>query len=274
MDAHNPGAGARLTLSSALLYTLAFNLTFFIQELFLVVPKALTPGLHAVLFHNNHSWQGSNPLASLFQGTGALATLVSALVCLQLLRRPQWRPGVRLFLVWMVFSGVYMALPQVVLGTMNHQSDLGMAADYLDLGPAERRITALTALLLMLLAAWPLRGAFLACAPEPAKLASAGARTRLILRVVTLPALLAIPLIVPFRIPRGAVEVVLVPVIVSLAGVLCVHAAALFRDGSARAGTAAPAAAATAAPLAIPLAALVALLLLFQLVLRRGVPFG
>ena len=30
----------RLTVQSALLYTLAFNLTFFIQELFLVVPKA------------------------------------------------------------------------------------------------------------------------------------------------------------------------------------------------------------------------------------------
>jgi hypothetical protein len=32
-------------IGSTLLYTLAFNLTFFIQELFLVVPKALTPGL-------------------------------------------------------------------------------------------------------------------------------------------------------------------------------------------------------------------------------------
>jgi hypothetical protein len=39
----------RLTLSSALLYSLAFNLTFFIQELLLVVPKALTPGLHPTL---------------------------------------------------------------------------------------------------------------------------------------------------------------------------------------------------------------------------------
>jgi hypothetical protein len=66
-----------------LLYTLAFNLTFFIQELFLVVPKALTPGLRPTLFHNNHLWQGEHPLASLFQGTGALA------------RHPDERPGAR-----------------------------------------------------------------------------------------------------------------------------------------------------------------------------------
>ena len=39
------------TISSALLYTLAFNLTFFIQELFLVLPKALTPGVRPTLFH-------------------------------------------------------------------------------------------------------------------------------------------------------------------------------------------------------------------------------
>lgn len=39
------------TISSALLYTLAFNLTFFIQELFLVLPKALTAGVRPTLFH-------------------------------------------------------------------------------------------------------------------------------------------------------------------------------------------------------------------------------
>src|SRR5271168_1624654 len=40
----------KLTVNSALLYALAFNLTFFIQELFLVLPKALTPGLRPTLF--------------------------------------------------------------------------------------------------------------------------------------------------------------------------------------------------------------------------------
>ncbi|MEO6104330.1 MAG: hypothetical protein ABIP44_11945, partial [Pseudoxanthomonas sp.] len=64
----------RLVALSTLLYVVAFNLVFFVQELFLVLPKAFTPGLRPTLFHNNHLWQGEHALASLFQGTGALAT--------------------------------------------------------------------------------------------------------------------------------------------------------------------------------------------------------
>src|ERR1700731_1580515 len=71
----------KLTFASALWYALAFNLIFFIQELFLVLPKALTPGLRPILFHNNHRWEGQNPLASLFQGTGALSIFVTGLIC-------------------------------------------------------------------------------------------------------------------------------------------------------------------------------------------------
>src|ERR1044072_2395392 len=98
----------RLVIGSALLYTLAFNLTFFIQELFLVVPKALTPGLRPTLFHNNHTWEGQHPLASLFQGTCALATIVSGTICLLLLRGDRVRSTtLRLFLVWMAFHGLF-----------------------------------------------------------------------------------------------------------------------------------------------------------------------
>jgi hypothetical protein len=34
--------------------------------------RRLAPGLRPTLFHNNHTWEGQHPLASLFQGTGAL----------------------------------------------------------------------------------------------------------------------------------------------------------------------------------------------------------
>lgn len=44
----------RLNLKSTLAFALAFNLIFFIQEIFLVLPKALTPGLEPTPFHNNH----------------------------------------------------------------------------------------------------------------------------------------------------------------------------------------------------------------------------
>lgn len=256
----------RWVLSSALLYTLAFNLTFFIQELFLVVPKALTPGLHAVLYHNNHAWQGSNPLSSLWQGTGVLATLVSALLSLVLLRRRTRSAGMRLFLVWMAFSGFFMALPQVALGALSSRSDVGMAMTYLALSAPARAGAALAALALMPLAAWAVVREFLSCAPGISPLASGRARVRCIVQLVVLPALIAIPLIIPFRVPREIVEVAAVPAVVSILGALWV----LILAPPAR--IVRPAVAAPA-PIALPLAAALALLAVFQLLLRRGIPF-
>ena len=126
-EASPAGAPARwdwtLTLRSTLLYALAFNLTFFIQELFLVLPKALTPGLRPTLFHNNHRWEGEHPLAGLFQGTGALATVATAIVCLWLLRRDAGRSAnTRLFLVWMAYCGLFMAPPQVAIGALHSRA--------------------------------------------------------------------------------------------------------------------------------------------------------
>src|SRR5690349_5776012 len=132
---------------SALLYTLAFNLTFFVQELFLVVPKALTPGLEPTLYHNNHLWNGSNPLASLFQGTGALATAIVGLACLLALRAGRPRAGARrLFVVWMAYCGLLMALPQVVIGALSTGSDVGMAMVYFGMSQNAKTIAALAAL--------------------------------------------------------------------------------------------------------------------------------
>lgn len=74
-----------LVVNSAVVYALSSNLIFFIQELSLVLPKAMTPGLRPTLFHNNHTWSGDNPLAPLLQGTGVLAIMITGLICLTLL---------------------------------------------------------------------------------------------------------------------------------------------------------------------------------------------
>lgn len=138
--------GWRCTALSTLLYVLAFNLTFLIQELFLVIPKALTPGLRPTLFHNNHSWEGTSALANLFQGTGALATVSIGLVCLWLLGRSRTRSDeVRLLLYWMAFCGCFMALPQIVIGALSPGSDIGMAMNYFAVGAAARTGMALVA---------------------------------------------------------------------------------------------------------------------------------
>lgn len=255
----------RQTVSSALLYTLAYNLTFFIQELFLVLPKALTPGLHPTLFHNNHTWEGENPLASLFQGTGALAILMSGTVCGWLLRRSWRSTTVRLFLIWMTYNGLYQALPQVVVGAISPRSDVGMAMTYLGLGAAARTAAALTALILIPPAAWWLTRHFLSTAADRAQVANARARMRFIFQVATLPALIAIPLIVPFRVPRELIEVVLPPAL-SLIGIVWIQALAWRVSVVSWRGE-------TRASIGYPLAAAVALLSVFQLLLRRGVAF-
>ncbi len=65
--------GWRPVVHSTLAYVLAFNLTFFIQDLFLVLPKALVPGLSPTWFHNNHRWAGVAPIADLFGDGDAMS---------------------------------------------------------------------------------------------------------------------------------------------------------------------------------------------------------
>lgn len=256
----------RQTLLSLLLYTLAFNLTFLLQELFLVLPKALTPGLHATLYHNNHSWQGDNPLARLFQGTGALAILLSALLCLWIsAQHPPRTANTRLFVIWMAYCGCFMALAQVVVGALSARSDLGMAMDFLGMGPAAKTLAALCALVLMASVGWWLSGAFLGTAAAGA-LAGPRARLRYVFQVATVPALAAVPLIAVFRVPREMSEVIIVPAAVSIVGIVWVQAAA----ASSRSRSAPPA---DGGGLAMPLTAVLILLLFFQLVLRRGITF-
>lgn len=258
----------RATAVSALFYTLAFNLTFFIQELFLVLPKALTPGLRPTLYHNNHSWEGTNPLASLFQGTGALATLMVGLLCMSWLRhlRPQ-SDGSRLFLFWMAYCGCFMALPQLVIGALSQGSDLGMAMNYLQIGEAARLCVGLLALVLMPMIALLFCRPALELATQSAQIAGPAGHTRTVFRLVTLPALIGSTLVIPFRIPRELLEVVIVPVMVILAGIPWIQAGAWRARAATSCGTA------SRISLAYPLAAVVMLLLIFQFVLRPGIRF-
>lgn len=245
----------RLALCSALLYTLAFNLTFFIQELFLVVPKALTPGLRPTLFHNNHTWEGQHPLASLFQGTGAVATIVSGIVCLLLLRGDRVRSTtLRLFLIWMAFHGFFQALPQFFIGALVPGNDVGMAMDYFHMSQTAKWIAASVAVLVMVPIGARLTRHLLGISHEFFTLA-------------LIPAFAAIPLIVAFRVPREMLEVLLPPVLTTIVGLTAITA----NWWRLRRVSVAPEP--VTVSLAYPLVAVVALLLVFQLVLRPGIAF-
>jgi hypothetical protein len=259
----------RLMATSALLYTLAFNLTFFIQELFLVLPKAFTPGLRPTLFHNDHTWEGLNPLASLFQGTGALAIFLSAIACARFLRRgPRRSSMVRLFLFWMTYNGFFQSLPQIIIGAIEPENDVGMAMDFLYFDATAKTAAALAALAAIPLVGLWLTRPLLSLAEDPTYVSGTRARTRYVFQVATLPALTGILLIIPFRMPRNWVEVVMVPVVVTIVGIAWLQAGA-WRVSEVEAGGGGLG----ARSVAHALGAVLILLLVFQLLLRPGVHF-
>ncbi|HEY2782338.1 MAG TPA: hypothetical protein VGI90_16265 [Steroidobacteraceae bacterium] len=256
-----------LTAKSVLLYTLSFNLTFFVQEFFLVLSKALTPGLRATLYHNNHRWEGGNPLASLMQGTGATAIFLAGITCAFLLARGAGRSITsRLFLIWMTYNGFMQSLPQVIIGAVEPENDVGMAMNYLHFGAALKTAAAFIALVLIPLVGLSLTGSFLGLAQDSAQTASARARIRFVFLAATLPAMTAILLIIPFRVPRSWIEVALVPVVVTGTGISWLQFGAWRVSATAK-----------ARPGGISemylLGAVLILFLVFQLVLRPGIHF-
>jgi hypothetical protein len=167
----------------------------------------------------------------------------------------------------MIYSGLLQALPQIVVGAVYPGNDVGMAMEYLGLVPWAKSAAALSALLAIPVIALRLTPALLGLADNAAQIESARARSAFIFRVATLPALLAILLIVPFRLPREWLEVLAPPIAVTLIGVTWMQAGA-WRVHAARPDVHAP----LASPL-YPLGALLALLLVFQLLLRPGIRF-
>jgi hypothetical protein len=253
--------GWRPFFHSLLAYVLAFNLTFFLQELFLAWPKALVPGVTVMLFHNNHRWFGEAPIADLLQGTGALAILVSGLIfCAIAARqvRSSW------FVLWMAFNGLFQSLPQFVVGAISDGQDVGQAYGYLGLGLGKALVA------LLALAAIPVAGAwlgkrFIASAWEEWQVHSQRARFGYLLQIAGLPTLAAIPVLVLYRLPREFIEVLAPPVLVPMLGYGWLQLAA-FQPGRVKAEDRAP------VKLGALVVAAVALLALFQIVLRPGIP--
>lgn len=229
----------RRLIGSALLCALAFNLTFFWQELWLVIPKALTPGLHPILYHNNHEWTGDSPIVELLQGTGAIATLVSGLVFLGLRGR--------MFFFWMAFEGLFQSLSKLALGTLLPGNDVGRALAYLQIDQNGKWALLALAVAMMV------------------SVGGALARIRPPLPETILAGLMAIPVIVPFRLPRNMIEVLLIPVIVQACGLIFLSLGALLvRRRETALGP---------PKLQGPALALLLLLAVFQLILRPGIPF-
>jgi hypothetical protein len=136
-------------LKSTLAFALAFNLIFFIRSSSRWCRKHL-PGPEPTLFHNNHDWRGHHPLEDLLQGTGALATVIAGvLFSLWLTRRTPKGDVTRLVLFWLALLGFLSALPQVVIGTVILQNDVGRAMSYLHFTPNARLLASIGAFFAM-----------------------------------------------------------------------------------------------------------------------------
>lgn len=210
--AREPGSGSSLSMIyvSTFFYTIAFNVVFFVQELFLVIPKAFYPGLEPTLFHNNHSWTGDAPIAQLFQGAGALAIFVLGIAAMAALKGTrgaagQWRLG----LFWIAQQGIVQSLPQVPSGVLEPGTDVGDAMNYLALPMPVQIAASFVAVGVMALALISLSGTLQEFAPPNTK--TRGARIAFAVKAALLPALFAVPLIAPFRSPQQDLTHLLMP---------------------------------------------------------------
>jgi hypothetical protein len=176
-------------------------------------------------------------------------------------------PSLRLLGLWIGCQGLFQSLPQLVAGAILPGNDVGMAMDFLRLGPAARLCAALVGILALPLAGWVLSREMAALA-GPGESEGGIGSAAFVFQAASLPALLGLPLIFLFRIPGSWDQVYVVPVVVSLLAALWIQAGAFWparlQGGRSAAGR----------PSAWPgLLAVAALLALFQLVLRRGIAF-
>jgi hypothetical protein len=192
--------GFILIINSAVLYALAFNLIFFIQELFLALGKRWL-GLKAILYHNNHNWEGSHPMEGLAQGYGAAAIFITAILCLIIARiikdSKHW---LQLFFLWMAFQGFAQSIPQFITAFMAPDTDTGQAFTYLGLSQTAGWIISIAGIILMLLVSSLYSKYLLQLAPGSSYTENAKTRFGYISRIALFASVIGIILIIPFRI--------------------------------------------------------------------------
>jgi hypothetical protein len=155
----------------------------------------------------------------------------------------------------------------VIIGAFIPANDVGMAMDYFGLSATAKTMAAIVAGIAMPLIAVALTRPLLSLAEDPAETGSGSARSGFIFRTATLPAVVAVALIIPFRVPRNWIEVAMVPVVVTCIGIIWMQSGAwLIRNVSASGDSRNMSGVRLAG-------AVVVLLVVFQLVLRPGIHF-
>ena len=188
-------------VNSAVLYALAFNLIFFLQELFLVLGKNAI-GLKSFLYHNNHNWEGEHPMASLMQGSGALSIFLIGLICLVIFRFISKSKSIwKLFVLWLAFHGLIQSMPQVTIAYLDPGTDVGEAlVGYLNLSQPILIILAIASIIATALVNIWFSKQLLGFASSDIDLDSPKARFKYIRYIAVGAAIIGSILVIPFRI--------------------------------------------------------------------------
>lgn len=189
-------------VNSAVFYALAFNIIFFLQEVFLVMGKKAL-GLKSFLYHNNHTWEGEHPMASLMQGSGALAIFFIGLTCLAIFQFMRTSKSFwKLFVLWLAFHGLVQSIPQVIVAYLDPGTDVGDAlVGYLQLNPIILIFLAVTSTVAVALVCIWFSRPLLEYASDDIDLNNPKARLKYIRFIAVGAALIGCVLIVPFRVP-------------------------------------------------------------------------
>lgn len=253
-------------INSAVIYALAYNLIFFLQELFLVLPKAVL-NLKPTLFHNNHNWLVSHPAEDLLQGSGALTILIIGLIFVGILAKLRQSTGLfKLFALWMVYQGLTQSLPQLSDMVLNPDGDVGDAMRYLNVGDSLGVILAFLSFVTVVVLGILLTKPLLELSPSTHFVETPGRRTKFIFQIGTLSSVFGFILIVPFRLPP--LQQVMGPFLIALFPLLWILANAWRTENVQVIGNVVNEKIAW-----VPIGIQVVLLAIFQLWLAPGVPF-
>ena len=253
-------------IHSSVLYALAYNVIYFIQELFLALGKQWI-GLTAYLYHNNHNWVGEDPRDDLMQGLGALVIFVLGifLICLFFKIRNS-RRWTTLFVLWLAHHGLIQSLPQLSSVPLDRGSDVGQAITYLQLGSTSDYILSYASILAIIALSYGFSRWFMQFSPPQVPLDHGFTRFRSVLLLVLLPAVLGTIILFPYRIMP--VDRYQMTVMLLLVSVPSVFAFSWLNKGVAPVGNEV-----NDEVLKTPIVLSILVLLFFQLVLAPGVVF-
>ena len=194
-------AGYITLINSAVLYALAFNLIFFLQELFLVLGKKAI-GLKAILYHNDHNWEGEHPMTLLMQGSGALSIFLIGLICLLIFRLINDSKSIwKLFVLWVAFHGLIQSIPQVMVAYFDSGTDVGEAlVGYLQLSQLFLIILAITSMIAIAMISIWFSKQLLQFASKDVDLNNTKEKFKYIRFIAVGAAIMGSILVVPFRI--------------------------------------------------------------------------